>query len=256
MKRSRGDWFYSYFRKVTKKPTSGDNTPAPTSSRNSSIHYHNFISLSLQYTSHHSSLNDMMIWFPNPHSPPHHHPTEHCPGPNQDATADVEVPHSGTINPSYPHIIIIIMSSLYTSHHASSSLYHNITIWFPILLNIIILDIIVQAQMLQAMLRSLIQAHHHYHIHLIYIMISSPSSSLSSHQHDDLQRKWVATTKTTKLRTRRTLRILMAKVPTWTGCRCCRCCYRCFIVVVVVVVVVVVFDAENTDAIIDKKKHY
>ena len=119
------------------------------------------------------------------------------------------------------------MSSLYTSHHSSSSLYHNITIWFPILLNIIILDIIVQGQMLQAMLRSLIQAHHHYHIHLIYIMISSPSSSLSSHQHDDLQRKWVATTKTTKLRTRRTLRILMAKVPTWTGCRCCRCCYRC-----------------------------
>ena len=149
MKRSRGDWFYSYFRRVTKKPTSGDNTPAPTSSRNSSIHYHNFISLSLQYTSHHSSLNDMMIWFPNPHSPPHHHPTEHCPGPNQDATADVEVPHSGTINPSYPHIIIIIMSSLYTSQHSSSSLYHNITIWFPILLNIIILDIIVQGQMLQ-----------------------------------------------------------------------------------------------------------
>ena len=42
MKRSRGDWFYSYFRKVTKKPPSGDNTPAPTSSRNSSIHYHKF----------------------------------------------------------------------------------------------------------------------------------------------------------------------------------------------------------------------
>ena len=123
MKRSRGDWFYSYFRKVTKKPTSGDNTPAPTLSRNSSIHYHNFISLSLQYTSHHSSLNDMMIWFPNPHSPPHHHPTEHCPGPNQDATADVEVPHSGTINPTWYHIRLSLSSLCH--HHIPAITHHH-----------------------------------------------------------------------------------------------------------------------------------
>ena len=123
MKRSRGDWFYSYFRKVTKKPTSGDNTPAPTSSRNSSIHYHNFISLSLQYTSHHSSLNDMMIWFPNPHSPPPHYPTEHCPGPNQDATADVEVPHSGTINPTWYHIRLSLSSLCH--HHIPAITHHH-----------------------------------------------------------------------------------------------------------------------------------